>query len=398
MSQADNPSTVSLCLSEKFEAVRNRTLEICSPLLAEDCVIQPEAFVSPPKWHLAHTSWFFETFILIPHAKDYRMFHPEYNFIFNSYYEALGDRLLRTDRGNLSRPSMEEVKAYRKHVDKALTAFLESNVEPGEDLLHTIEIGLQHEMQHQELLFTDIKYILGHNPLLPAYHPEAREDRPGLVGNRGDIEMTGGIYEIGFNGRGFSFDNEHSRHKTYLNPYAIAASPVTYGAYIEFIEAGGYEDHTNWHADGWDWLSASGAKAPLYMKKINGRWMRYTLSGMVEVHPECPVMHVNFFEASAYAASKGRRLPTEAEWEAACERFQWGQSWEWTGSAYLPYPDYQQPEGAVGEYNGKFMVNQMVLRGASPATFPGHSRSSYRNFFQPLHQWQFTGIRTAVSI
>jgi ergothioneine biosynthesis protein EgtB len=253
-------------------------------------------------------------------------------------------------------------------------------------------------MQHQELLYTDIKYILGHNPLYPVYDGEAREDRPGQVGDRGDIAMEEGIYEIGHKGDGFSFDNEHGRHKVFLAPYAIAAAPVTYGDYIRFIEQGGYDDHTYWHADGWDWLASSGYKAPLYFEKSGGVWMRYTLSGRVEVNPDCPVIHVNYYEASAYAAFAGRRLPTEAEWEAASERFQWGQSWEWTGSAYLPYPGYLQPKGAVGEYNGKFMINQMVLRGASPATFPGHSRATYRNFFQPLHQWQFTGIRTAISI
>lgn len=398
MSQTKNSVAVSETVSEKFISVRKKTLEICKPLLPEDYVIQPAAFVSPPKWHLAHTSWFFETFVLLPYAEGYRVFNPNYNFIFNSYYEALGDRLLRTDRGNLSRPSIDEVKQYRSHVDNAMQDFLSSDVEPDAKISNIIETGLQHEMQHQELLFSDIKYILGHNPLYPAYDPDAREDRPGLVSTQSDIRMEEGIYEIGYKDEGFSFDNEHGRHKVYLASYAISAAPVTYGEYIKFIEAGGYDDHTYWHADGWDWLSSSGARAPLYMEKVDGVWMRYTLSGRVEVNLDCPVMHVNFYEASAYAAFAGRRLPTEAEWEAASERFQWGQSWEWTGSAYLPYPGYMQPKGAVGEYNGKFMVNQMVLRGASPATFPGHSRASYRNFFQPLHQWQFTGIRTAISI
>ncbi|MCA1750258.1 MAG: ergothioneine biosynthesis protein EgtB [Cryomorphaceae bacterium] len=398
MSQTKNSVAVSETVSEKFISVRKKSLKICKPLLPEDYVIQPAAFVSPPKWHLAHTSWFFETFVLLPYAEGYRVFNPDYNFIFNSYYEALGDRLLRTDRGNLSRPSIDEVKQYRSHVDNAMQDFLSSDVEPDAKISNIIETGLQHEMQHQELLFSDIKYILGHNPLYPVYDPDAREDRPGLVSAQSDIRMEEGIYEIGYKDEGFFFDNEHGRHKVYLAPYAIATAPVTYGEYIKFIEAGGYDDHTYWHADGWDWLSSSGARAPLYMEKVDGVWMRYTLSGRVEVNLDCPVMHVNFYEASAYAAFAGRRLPTEAEWEAASERFQWGQSWEWTGSAYLPYPGYMQPKGAVGEYNGKFMVNQMVLRGASPATFPGHSRASYRNFFQPLHQWQFTGIRTAISI
>lgn len=398
MSHTPNTVAVSNDLSERFRAVRNKTLAICEPLIPEDQVIQPAEFVSPPKWHLAHTTWFFETFVLLPYADGYRVFHPEYNFIFNSYYEALGDRLHRTDRGNLSRPSLDEVKQYRNHVDRAVSEFLASDIELDAKVADIIETGLQHEMQHQELLFSDIKYILGHNPLFPVYSAEAREDRPGLVGERRDIEMEEGIYEIGYRGEGFSFDNEHGCHKVYLAPYAIAAAPVTYGEYIRFIEAGGYENHLYWHADGRDWLASSGARAPLYMEKTDGVWMRYTLSGRVEVNLDCPVMHVNFYEASAYAAFTGRRLPTEAEWEASSERFQWGQSWEWTDSAYLPYPGYLQPEGAVGEYNGKFMVNQMVLRGASPATFPGHSRASYRNFFQPLHQWQFTGIRTAISI
>lgn len=382
-------------VKHSFTEVRRKTESICAPLLPEDCTVQPAVFVSPPKWHLAHTTWFFETFVLKRWAEGYREFHPDFGYLFNSYYETLGQRVARDHRGELTRPPLTEILAYRAHVDEAMVRFLASDRSTEPEPASLIEIGMHHEMQHQELLYTDIKYILGSNPTHPVYHPEAREDRPGPVGEKGDIHMKGGTSLVGSEGVGFSYDNEHARHKVYLEPYSISAQPVTYGEYITFIEEGGYKDHRLWHADGWDWLQKSGAEAPMYMFQKNGVWMRFTLSGLLEVNIDCPVMHVNFYEASAYAAFTGRRLPTEAEWETASSRFSWGQSWEWTGSAYLPYPGYLQPKGAVGEYNGKFMVNQMVLRGASPATYPGHSRATYRNFFQPPYQWQFTGIRTA---
>lgn len=382
-------------LRQSFTEVREKTRRICSPLLPEDSVAQPAAHVSPPKWHLAHTTWFFETFILKRFVEDYREFSTNFGYLFNSYYETLGKRVSRDARGTLTRPSLSEVLDYRRHTDACMDRFFTSGRASSPEIAELIEIGLHHEMQHQELLYTDIKFILGTNPLYPVYDTEAREDRPGPVGEPGDLHVKGGTGLIGYSGKGFSYDNEHGRHKVYLEPYSISAQPVTYGEYIEFIEAGGYEDHRLWHADGWDWLHRTGVKAPMYMFRKDGAWMRYTLSGLLEVNRECPVMHVNFYEASAYAAFAGRRIPTEAEWEVSSARFSWGQSWEWTGSAYLPYPGYLQPKGAVGEYNGKFMVNQMVLRGASPATFPGHSRATYRNFFQPPYQWQFTGIRTA---
>lgn len=379
----------------RYGQVRQRTLDICAPLAPEDYPIQPAPHVSPPKWHLAHTTWFYEHFILTAHLPGYAVFHKDFSFLFNSYYESVGAHLLQGHRGAMSRPTLEEIIAYRSHVDDAMAALLERPSADDERISELLEIGLQHEMQHQELLFSDIKYILGHNPLFPVYHLDARADRPGVVADRGWIEMPEGMYDIGHKGKGFSFDNEHAAHRVFLQGYAISKAPVTYGDYFDFIEDGGYRNFRHWHSEGWEWVKSTGRNAPLYIHRIDGTWKRYTLSGLVECHLDCPVMHVNYYEAAAFASWKGERLPTEFEWEAASARFAWGQSWEWTNSAYLPYPGYVQPQGAVGEYNGKFMVNQMVLRGASPATFPGHSRPTYRNFFHPHFQWQFTGIRTA---
>lgn len=391
----------SLDLQQRYLDVRSRSARICQGLNPEDFVIQSAEHVSPPKWHLAHTTWFFETFILQPHHKDYKLFHPEFNYIFNSYYESKGERLRRDKRGLLNRPRLAEVLEYRKHVDEAMLDWLGVQSHKENELMALFEIGLQHEMQHQELLYTDIKFILGHNPLQEAYSPEAREDRPGEVHGAGWIEMDAGLYHIGFDksaNAGFSFDNEHCRHRVFLEAYAIASTPVTYGEYVEFIESGAYDHFAYWHSEGWDWKCSNGIKSPMYMFCRDGKWMRYSLSGIIPVNMQCPVLHLSWYEAAAYAAWRGERLPTEQEWEAGSDRFAWGQSWEWTGSAYRPYPGYVQPKGAVGEYNGKFMINQMVLRGASPATYPGHSRSTYRNFFHPHYQWQFTGLRLARSI
>lgn len=392
---ADAHSELNQDRIEKFKKVRRTTLDICAPLATEDYIIQPVPHVSPPKWHLAHTTWFYEHFILQAHSANYQVFHKDFSFLFNSYYESVGDHLLQDHRGAMSRPTVDEILGYRKYVDDSMVAMLSEKGMEHAKVAELLEIGLQHEMQHQELLLTDIKYILGHNPLYPAYHADARQDRPGVIVDKGWLDMPEGLYDVGYRGQGFSFDNEHAAHKVFLQGYAISKSPVTYGDYIAFIEDGGYRDFRHWHSDGWEWVKTSKRTAPLYMHQADGVWKRYTLSGVVPCHPDCPVMHVNFYEAAAYAAWKGVRLPTEFEWEAASARFAWGQSWEWTNSAYLPYPGYVQPKGAVGEYNGKFMVNQMVLRGASPATYPGHSRPTYRNFFHPHYQWQFTGIRTA---
>lgn len=380
--------------SETYRQVRLHSTAICAPLQAEDYVVQPVVDVSPPKWHLGHTTWFFETMILRQFDPGYQMFNEQYPFVFNSYYETLGARVLRTDRGNLSRPTVADVYRYRKHVDEHMLRFLDRN-DAAEAWKELFILGLNHEQQHQELLQTDIKYILGHNPLFPVYDVNNIELREQRLAAEGFISMPVGMYDIGYRGDGFCFDNELQPHQVYLNEYQIAAAPVTNGEYLEFMQAGGYENFRFWHSEGWEWVKTRQAKAPLYWHLIEGAWQYYTLSGLQKIDLERPVSHVNFYEASAYAAWKEARLPKEAEWEAASQKFGWGLRWEWTDSAYLAYPGFEKAEGAAGEYNGKFMVSQMVLRGASIATPTGHSRNTYRNFFHPHLQWQFTGIRLA---
>ena len=398
-------------LLEKYRDVRQASEAICRPLQKEDYVVQPVADVSPPKWHLGHTTWFWETFVLMKYQPGYRGCNPDYNFVFNSYYETIGARVIRTDRGNLSRPSVDEVYRYRKYVDEAMEKLLAVELEYDETLRATVLLGLNHEQQHQELLFTDIKYILGHNPLFPAWSDHGiEEEAPGKKdasgGEKKDaagagksaaafLRVPAGIYEIGYEGEGFCFDNELARHKVYLEEYEIAAEPVTNEDYMAFMAAGGYTNFIYWHAEGWDWVRTHRVTAPMYWHFIEGKWHQYTLGGLRPVVPEEAVSHISYYEAVAYAAWKGLRLPTEGEWETAAGQFHWGQRWEWTESAYLPYPGFKKAEGAIGEYNGKFMVNQMVLRGASVATPAHHSRKTYRNFFHPHLRWQFTGIRLA---
>lgn len=372
-----------------YSAIRSRSEDICRPLHKEDYVVQPVVDVSPPKWHLGHTTWFFETFILSRHAKGYRLFHPEFHFIFNSYYESLGARVIRTNRGNLSRPTVEEIYAYRSHVDEAMMRLLGQDPQP---FLDVLLLGLNHEQQHQELLLTDIKYILGHNPLFPAY-TQAETELVTPTGDKGYRHIKSGNVMIGFKGEGFCFDNELRRHKVFLADYDISAPLVSNGEYLDFISDKGYQDFRHWHADGWDWVKRNNVQAPLYWHFMDGHWFNYTLRGLAPVDWEQPVCHISWYEANAFAAWAGKRLPSEHEWEASCSKFEWGSRWEWTESAYLPYPGYSRAAGPLGEYNGKFMVNQMVLRGASVATPPGHSRPSYRNFFQPWLRWQYTGIR-----
>jgi ergothioneine biosynthesis protein EgtB len=402
-----------MTLTEQYRTVRKASEDICRPLQKEDYVVQPIADVSPPKWHLGHTTWFWETFLLIPHSPGYRPCNPDYNYVFNSYYETIGARVVRTDRGNLSRPSVDEVYAYRKYVDAAMERLLDAGVGP--QLASVVILGLNHEQQHQELLYTDIKYILGHNPLFPPYsdldlvgntqpasHPEAGvataiEARQALDGRPAPfLFIPSGIYDIGYQGDGFCFDNELSPHKVYLNEFRIATGLVTNEEYLEFIGAGGYGNFVWWHAEGWDWVKKNAVAGPLYWHLIDGQWQQYTLAGLQPLVPQQPVCHISYYEATAYAAWKGCRLPTEWEWEAAAGEFTWGKRWEWTESAYLPYPGFKKAPGAIGEYNGKFMVSQMVLRGASVATPADHSRKTYRNFFHPHLRWQFTGIRLAV--
>lgn len=380
-------------LKNDFNTVRKRSMHICAPLKTEDYVVQPVVDVSPPKWHLGHTTWFFETFLLKPHFPGYKEFDPNYNFVFNSYYETVGARVIRTDRGNLSRPAVEDVIRYREYVDKAMQSFLDTTLT--DEVRTLVVLGLNHEEQHQELLYTDIKYILGHNPLMPAYSDTAVTNYAAPPVDKPFLQMPAGLYEIGYQGEGFCFDNELGRHTVYLQDYQISTRLVTNGEYLEFMEAGGYEDFRHWHAEGWDWVKREQVKAPLYWHFVDGKWKHYTWQGLQPVTADDPLCHISYYEATAYAAWKGMRLPTEFEWEAAAPQLAWGQRWEWTESAYLPYPGFTKAPGAIGEYNGKFMVSQMVLRGGSEITPPNHSRPTYRNFFHPSLRWQFTGIRLA---
>lgn len=393
----DRPRPLAL----RFGEVRTRTVALCAPLAVEDHVVQPVVDVSPPKWHLAHTTWFFEALLLTPASPTYRPFHPGYAFLFNSYYESEGERVPRARRGHLSRPTVNEVLAYRDRVDAAVLAWLDTAPEP--PWLDRLELGLQHEQQHQELLLTDIKFILGHNPLRPAY---AEADTGAVVLGAEHIDQPaasgwhthpGGLVAIGHAGAGFAFDNEGARHEVLLQPHAVADRLVSNAEYLAFMEAGGYDHPRHWHADGWDWCKTSGERAPMYwFRGDDGQWWHQTLRGPRPLPPRAPVSHINWYEASAYADWAGARLPTETEWEAAAGRgMHWGARWEWTSSAYTPYPGFRRGDGAVGEYNGKFMVGQQVLRGASFATPPGHARPTYRNFFQPALRWQYTGIRLA---
>jgi ergothioneine biosynthesis protein EgtB len=379
-------------IAERYKEVRKRTEDICKPLETEDFVVQPIADVSPPKWHIGHTTWFFETFILKNHLKGYKEFNPEYNYVFNSYYETVGARVIRTDRGNLSRPTVKDIFQYRKYVDEAMLQLLDSG--NNESLNELLDLGFNHEEQHQELLYTDIKYILGNNPLFPPY-ARIRFNEENVLNQNDFISVAEGIYEIGFSGNTFCFDNELSRHKTYLSAYKIAAHSVTNGEFLQFINANGYGDFRHWHAEGLDWVRKNDINSPLYWHKIGDTWHHYTLNGLEPVNENGILNHISFYEAAAFASWKGMRLPTEFEWEAAANRFKWGSRWEWTESAYLPYPGFAKAPGAIGEYNGKFMVNQKVLRGASEVTSPGHSRITYRNFFHPHLRWQYTGIRLA---
>lgn len=384
-------------LLQRFTEIRQRTEALTRTLQTEDFVVQPIVDVSPPKWHLGHTTWFFETFVLKPNTENYKPFDPHFNFLFNSYYETIGARTLRTDRGNLTRPAVEQILAYRNTINTRMETFLQSGVVSAETQA-VIELGLQHEQQHQELLVTDIKYILGHNPLFPEYQKEQSIINEHTQQRKADnVHIEEGIHTIGYTGNDFCFDNELGVHKVYLHAAEIMGNNVTNGEFMEFMEDNGYGDFRFWHAEGWDWVKQEQLKAPLYWHFIEGEWQHYTLHGLVPIDKNAPLCHISFYEASAYAAWKEMRLPTEFEWEVAAAKLNWGQRWEWTNSAYLPYPHYQKAKGAIGEYNGKFMVNQMVLRGASCATAPAHARTTYRNFFHPNLKWQYTGIRLAKS-
>ena len=409
-------------LKERYIQVRNQSLKLCEPLSTEDFVAQPVVDVSPPKWHLAHTTWFFENLLLVPQKRDYKPFHPDYSFLFNSYYESLGERVMRPDRGNMTRPTVEEIYNYRKYVDGHMLEFFDRGAST-EEVNYIIEVGLNHEQQHQELLLTDVKYILGHNPLFPVYAPDknqAPQKHPAT--NENYLTLPEGVYQIGYDGSRFYYDNEKGVHKAYINGATLLDRLVANGEYLEFINSGGYGEFSHWLSEGWEWVKQNQIKSPLYWHLIDGRWHQYTLAGLKEVDPDSPVTHISYYEADAYARWKGKRLPTEFEWEAAAkEHFDrevpsgnfvedelyhpvsrregsrqfFGDVWEWTGSAYLAYPRYKRAAGALGEYNGKFMVSQMTLRGGSCATPRNHIRYSYRNFFHPALRWQFTGFRLA---
>lgn len=382
-------------LKELFLSTRQQTENICRPLKTEDYVVQPIVDVSPPKWHLGHTTWFFEEFVLSKFYKGYKRFHDHYAYVFNSYYESVGKRVVRTDRGNLSRPCVEDIYKYRSYVTTHMNEFLNQTLT--KEHTEIIEIGIHHEKQHQELLLTDIKYILGNNPLLPVYDIDATD---ALVEpqNQEWIEVPEGIYKIGHSNEGFSYDNEKPQHKVYVEPYSISNKLVTNGEWLEFINDNGYNQVLLWHTEGWDWVQKNNICAPQYWFNENNQWKHYTLNGVQNINPKAIVTHISYFEAFAFAQWCKKRVPTEFEWEIAAPNFNFGKRWEWTESAYLPYPNYQKPPGAIGEYNGKFMVNQKVLRGYSIATPDHHARLTYRNFFHAPLRWQFTGLRLAQSI
>ncbi|WP_296446194.1 ergothioneine biosynthesis protein EgtB [Rhodoferax sp. UBA5149] len=405
----------------KYLSVRQATRALADPLSAEDCAIQSMPEASPVKWHLAHTTWFFETFVLEPHQPGYCGFDPAYRVLFNSYYNTVGDKHPRPERGMLSRPGLEEVLAYRQHVDEAMLALLSMAPLPVE-VANLIELGLHHEQQHQELILTDLKHLLSRNPQKPTYQKpwpltpiHARDPRW--------FAFKEGLYEIGHSGNDFCFDNETPRHRVWLDAFQIASHPVTHGDFIEFIADGGYRRPELWLSAGWEAVAARGWQAPGYWTQRDSQWHAFTLHGEVPVDPNAPVCHVSFFEADAFARWANARLPTEAEWEIAARELPrtgnflesgalhplalreagadgvlaqaFGDVWEWTRSDYGPYPGFQPAAGAVGEYNGKFMCGQYVLRGGSCVTPASHIRASYRNFFPPETRWQFSGLRLA---
>jgi len=382
-----------------FHRVRAETERRAAHLSAEDQLVQSMADASPTKWHRAHVTWFFEQFLLKPHDPSYKPFDERFAFLFNSYYVAAGPRHARPQRGLITRPNCDDVRGYRAHVDAAVERLIQSV--PAADaarVFEIVEIGLNHEQQHQELLLTDILHAFAQNPFDPAYDVGWEPPRAGL-GPRGFVDVPAGIHAVGHEGEGFCFDNELPRHDELIPPLRIARHLVSNAEWLEFIAAGGYETPSLWLSDGWAMVQAEGWRAPGYWRTVDGAWHSMTLGGLRPVEASAPVLHVSYYEADAFARFAGRHLPSEAEWEVAARAGLFadgfGSAWQWTRSAYLPYPGYRAAEGALGEYNGKFMVNQMVLRGSSFATPEGHERVSYRNFFYPPARWQFSGLRLA---
>lgn len=408
-----------------YQTVRQCSETICSPLQVEDYVVQSMPDVSPPKWHLAHVTWFFETFLLVPHLNGYEVFHPKYNYLFNSYYEAVGDRHPRHQRGLLTRPTVEEIYQYRAYVDEAMGGLIRMKGDRP-DITELIQLGLHHEQQHQELLLMDIKHIFSVNPLYPAYqtpsyHKEDSSSTSVQSSSRDRAQgfsLAGGIKTIGHQGEGFAFDNETPHHQVLLQNCVLEKELVKNSEYLAFMNDGGYQKPELWLSDGWHTLQTRQWEAPLYWRQVAGEWWEMTLQGLRPMKGNEPVCHVSYFEADAFARWQGKRLPTEAEWEVVAQQQPiqgnfletgalhpqpasgktsktqlFGDVWEWTQSPYINYPGYQQPEGAIGEYNGKFMCNQMVLRGGCCVTSGNHIRPSYRNFFPPHSRWQFSGIR-----
>ncbi len=403
-------------LAAQYLNVRQTTVRLCAPLSAEDQIVQSMPDASPAKWHQAHTSWFFETFILIPNLKTYRPLDPRYTFFFNSYYKQLGGHPIRAQRGLWSRPSLEEIQHYRRHVDDNMLRLLENEI--SDELAALIVLGLNHEQQHQELIVTDIKHALWTNPLRPAYRERTTE--PGAqLPPLSWIDFAGGEHFVGFDSNGFSFDNETPRHRVLLEPFRLASRLITNAEYMDFIADRGYTRPELWLSDGWDAVCTNGWRAPLYWEERDRQWLNFTLNGEKVVDPNEPVCHVSFYEADAYARWAGTRLATEFEWEIAAADAPvtgnlldsdilhptsaadsrstqlFGDVWEWTASPYIAYPGFRPATGVLGEYNGKFMCNQMVLRGGSCATPASHIRATYRNFFPPHARWQFSGIRLA---
>jgi ergothioneine biosynthesis protein EgtB len=388
------PKSISVSCAN-YQAVRDATEALAAALTPEDQCVQSMPDASPTKWHRAHTTWFFEEFVLRPHVSGYQVHDPVSRFLFNSYYDSVGERHPRPQRGLLTRPSCSEIALYRAQVDNAMRSLLQG---AGQDVQEFVVLGLNHEQQHQELLLTDMLHAFAQNPLYPAVLPGWR-DAPGPSGPAQFVSFVGGAVDIGHSGQGFAFDNESPRHTTLLPPFRIADRLVTNREWQGFMQDAGYKTPTLWMADGWAVAQAQGWLAPLYWRESSGGWQQMGPGGLADIDPEAPVRHVSWYEADAFARWCGARLPTEAEWEAvsADPRLfdMTGRVWQWTASPYVAYPGFRADIGALGEYNGKFMVNQMVLRGGSIATPAGHTRPSYRNFFHPDRRWQFTGLRLA---